>query len=221
MSVYLIHFIYLKTAMKNGYFSFMHLLILFCIVSIFAENSSDSVSIIIQHARSQTGVTRFYDPSYVKLNYPGGDVSAERGVCTDVIIRALRAAGVDLQKEIHEDMKLHFDKYPKLWGLKKPDSNIDHRRVPNIVTFLKRRGKEIAVTNRGADYLPGDIVVWRIPGDLDHIGLVVNVTVENSDRFAVVHNIGRGAQMEDVLFEYKITGHFRYFEESGEVGDKK
>ncbi len=196
------------------HFSLLNLAFLFCIISSHAEKSSDSISIIIRHAKSQTEVTRYYDPSYVRLDYPGGDVSPERGVCTDVIIRAFRATGVDLQKEIHEDMKRGFGSYPKLWGLKRPDSNIDHRRVPNIVTFLTRRAKAVAVSKKGSDYLPGDIVVWKIPGDLDHIGLVVDVGVRNTDRFAVVHNIGRGAQIEDVLFEYKITGHFRYFGES-------
>ncbi|NLL13792.1 MAG: DUF1287 domain-containing protein [Fibrobacter sp.] len=200
--------------MINRCFPIFSLLFLSYAAGSHAEKSSDSVSIIIKHAKSQTEVTRYYDPSYVKLDYPGGDVSPERGVCTDVIIRAFRAVGVDLQKEIHEDMKRNFESYPKLWGLKKPDPNIDHRRVPNIVTFLTRRAKAVEVSQEGSDYLPGDIVVWKIPGDLDHIGLVVDVRVRNTDRFAVVHNIGRGAQVEDVLFEYKITGHFRYFGES-------
>jgi uncharacterized protein YijF (DUF1287 family) len=196
-------------------FPLFNLLFLLYIGGSYAEKSSDSVSIIINHAKSQTEVTKYYDPSYVRLDYPGGDVSPERGVCTDVIIRAFRAAGVDLQKEIHEDMKKNFDSYPKLWGNKRPDPNIDHRRVPNIVTFLTRKAKAIAVSQNGGDYLPGDIVVWKIPGDLDHIGLVVDVRVRNTDRFAVVHNIGRGAQIEDILFEYKITGHFRYFGKAG------
>ncbi|HEX3019541.1 MAG TPA: DUF1287 domain-containing protein [Chitinispirillaceae bacterium] len=190
---------------------FLHLMTLSAYVRLHADTYADSISIIINHAVSQTEITRYYDPSYVKIGYPGGDVPSEQGVCTDVIIRAFRAAGIDLQKEIHEDMKLHFDSYPKLWGLRRPDPNIDHRRVPNIVTFLTRKGKGVDITNNGADYLPGDIVVWKIPGDLDHIGLVVKVAVGKTDRFSVVHNLGRGAQVEDVLFEYKITGHYRYF----------
>jgi uncharacterized protein YijF (DUF1287 family) len=147
----------------------------------------------------------------VKITYPGGDVPLETGVCTDVIIRAFRSVGIDLQQLIHIDMVSNFSYYPQLWGVKKADSNIDHRRVPNIVCFLKRKSKSIPVTNAGPDYLPGDIVTWKLPGNLDHIGLVADVPVDGTDRFGVVHNIGNGAELEDILFHYEITGHFRYF----------
>lgn len=174
-------------------------------------NSVDSVNSIIKHALWQTQVTKIYDPSYVKMKYPNGDIPIERGVCCDVVIRAFRAVGIDFQKEIHLDMKNSFDAYPKIWGLKSPDPNIDHRRVPNIMTFLERNKKSLSVTSKASEYKPGDIVTWKIPGNLDHIGLVSNVKVKNSDRFQIIHNIGYGAVLEDVLFEFTITGHYRYF----------
>jgi uncharacterized protein YijF (DUF1287 family) len=171
----------------------------------------DSISQVIENAIWQTSVTKIYDPSYVIINYPDGDIPMERGVCCDVIVRAFRSVGIDLQKEIHNDMENAFDRYPQIWGLNKPDTNIDHRRVPNIMTYLQRQKKVVPVSRQGKDYKPGDIVTWKIPGNLDHIGVVTNIPVENSDRFKVVHNIGSGAQLEDVLFEFEITGHYRYF----------
>ena len=160
-------------------------------------------------ARAQVGITTGYDPAYRRLDYPGGDVPAGTGVCCDVVVRALRSAhGFDLQKEVHEDMRAHFAAYPKKWGLKKPDSNIDHRRVPNLQAFFQRRGWSVAVAKSAAAYRPGDIVTWDLGNGLVHIGVV-------SDRQAasgtplVVHNIGRGAQEEDVLFSWEITGHYR------------
>ena len=172
---------------------------------------ADTVSTVINHAKSQCGVTLTYDPAYCKIDYPGGDVPIEKGVCTDVIIRALRAVGVDLQQLIHEDMKKHFSEYPRKWGHKKPDTNIDHRRVPNIQKFLERTGRQLTVSRNGKAYLPGDLVTWKIPGNLDHIGIVVDVPVEGTDRYGVVHNIGYGAQLEDILLSYPITGHYRFF----------
>jgi len=171
----------------------------------------DSINKIIENAIWQTSVTKIYDPSYVVINYPDGDIPMERGVCCDVIVRAFRSVGIDLQKEIHNDMANAFDRYPQIWGLNKPDTNIDHRRVPNIMTYLQRQKKAVPVSRVSKDYKPGDIVTWKIPGNLDHIGIVTNIPVENSDRFKVVHNIGAGAQLEDVLFEFEITGHYRYF----------
>ena len=141
------------------------------------------------------------------------DIPVDRGVCTDVVVRAFRAVNIDFQKLIHEDMQKHFSAYPATWGLKKPDPNIDHRRVSNIAKYLKRTGKEVPVSNNGRDYKPGDIVTWILPGDLDHIGLVSGIPVDSTDRFGVFHNIGNGAQLEDVLFEFTITGHYRYFPE--------
>lgn len=134
----------------------------------------------------------------------------DRGVCTDVIIRALRAAGIDLQKEIHIDMTHHFSEYPSKWGLKKPDSNIDHRRVPNIQTYLKRMNRSLPVSDKEKDYHPGDIVTWKLPGDLPHIGIVSDIPVENTKRYGIIHNIGGGTVVEDALFLYQITGHYRY-----------
>jgi len=150
-------------------------------------------------AERQVGVTTIYDPSYVQLKYPNGDVPLQRGVCADVIIRAMRDVGIDLQREVHEDMRAHFAAYPKMWGLSSPDANIDHRRVPNLMKFFERRGKEV----RGS-YEAGDIVAWRLPGGLYHIGIVA------ADGRLMIHNIGRGAQKEDVLNAYEIIGHYRW-----------
>lgn len=141
---------------------------------------------------------------------PGGDVPMERGVCCDVVIRALRIHGVDLQKLVHEDMKANFAAYPKNWGLKMTDRNIDHRRVPNLTKFFSRKGKALPVTDSDADYRPGDIVTWMLPGNLPHIGIIAAEKVPGSDRPAVIHNIGGGAQREDVLRAFKITGHYRW-----------
>ena len=166
---------------------------------------------LVAAALSQVGVTVTYDPSYVKLGYPGGDVPAERGVCTDVIIRAYRAGlGVDLQKLVHEDMAAHFDRYPQLWGLAGPDRNIDHRRVPNLQTFFQRQGAAMPVSDTSADYAAGDVVSMMLPGNLPHIAIVSNA--ENADRSGplLIHNIGAGAQLEDVLFVYPVTGHYRF-----------
>lgn len=165
---------------------------------------------VVEGAKKQVGVTRGYDPAYRRIAYPNGDVPRETGVCTDVIIRAYRAAGVDLQVLVHEDMKANFAKYPQMWGLRRPDPNIDHRRVPNLATFLTRRGAKLPVTRRGADYRPGDIVTWRLASGVPHIGLVSDVPARGTDRYLVVHNIGNGARIEDVLFAYQVTGHYRW-----------
>ena len=160
-------------------------------------------------ARSQIGVTTSYDPAYRKLNYPGGDVPVQTGVCTDVVIRALRAKGLDLQKAVHEDMRGNFSKYPQNWGLKKPDPNIDHRRVPNLMTWFKRKGYEIPVSDSKSDYLPGDIVAWNLRGAITHIG-IVSGKKSASGTPLVIHNIGSGTEESDVLFAFrKIIGHYR------------
>ena len=151
-----------------------------------------------------------YDPTYYTIPYPNGDVPAGRGVCTDVIIRAYRVVGIDLQKEVHEDMKANFSKYPKKWGLKSTDKNIDHRRVPNLMFFFERKGAKLPITNKGLDYKPGDIVTWMLPGNLSHIGLVVNRKTADNKRYMIVHNIGTGQVMQDCLASWKITGHYRY-----------
>ena len=165
---------------------------------------------MIDGAKEQVGRTRSYDSAYRRIPYPGGDVPIETGVCTDVVIRAFRRAGLDLQVLVHQDMKRNFSVYPKNWGLSRPDTNIDHRRVPNLATFFKRKGRALAVTRRDADYKPGDIVTWRLSSGVPHIGVVSDVQVRGTDRYLVVHNIGSGAQIEDVLFAYDLTGHFRF-----------
>lgn len=151
-----------------------------------------------------------YDASYFTIAYPNGDIPSNKGVCTDVVIRAYRKLGIDLQKEVHEDMKSNFSKYPKIWGLRLTDSNIDHRRVPNLMIFFERHGTVKPITNNPIDYLPGDIVCWNLGGAVTHIGIVVNMKSIDGKRYQIVHNIGRGQLMEDCLFDFKIIGHYRY-----------
>lgn len=162
-------------------------------------------------AIEQTTYTKTYDPSYAKLGYPNGDVPKETGVCADVVVRAFRAGGIDLQKELHEDMAKSFSRYPKKWGARRPDKNIDHRRVPNLMTWFDRQGKAQPMTKEQKDYLPGDVVAWELGSGLLHIGMISKIKVEGAERYAVVHNIGAGARLEDVLFAWKIIGHYRYF----------
>lgn len=159
------------------------------------------------YAMKQIGVTTKYDSKYSTLKYPGGDVPLERGVCTDVVIRALRNQNVDLQKNIHIDMSAHFSIYPRKWGLSKPDSNIDHRRVENIQCYLHRRVKDQPITDNPEDYAPGDIVTWQLRGGRSHIGIVS--LQKGNHSYLIVHNIGGGTQLEDYLFAKKITGHYR------------
>ena len=160
---------------------------------------------IVLDARQQIGQTLYYDPAYTTLKYPMGDVPMIKGVCTDVIIRALRLQGVDLQKLIHEDMKKNFAVYPKKWGLKSTDRNIDHRRVPNIMTYFQRQGYEIKDKN----YKAGDIVTWDLGKGLVHIGIISNQKSLVNSTPLVIHNIGSGTQENIILFDYKITGHYR------------
>ncbi len=173
-----------------------------------APDSAARVQTVIDAAMSQIGRTTLYDPTYVALAYPGGDVPMVRGVCTDVIIRAYRAIGVDLQVAVYQDMRRAFSAYPSS-GRSVPDPNIDHRRVKNLLVFFSRAGAAAPKSLDAADYLPGDIVMWDVSG-LAHTGLVVTATAPGSDRHMMVHNIGDGAQLEDILFEFPITGHFRY-----------
>jgi uncharacterized protein YijF (DUF1287 family) len=174
-------------------------------------NSSPNLKRLIDGAVEQLGVTTGYDPSYQRLDYPNGDVPLETGVCSDVIVRAFRKASIDLQKDVHEDMKSNFSSYPTKWSLTGTDSNIDHRRVPNLQTFFARKGKQITTTGSADTFLPGDIVTWDLGGGVDHVGIVVNVWYKPSQRYLIVHNIGAGARMEDVLFAWTVTGHYRYF----------
>lgn len=176
------------------------------------EPTSEEIKKLLESALEQTKITRGYDPAYIVLRYPNGDVPMETGVCSDVVIRAFRRAGVDLQKEVHEDMARNFAVYPKKWGLNSPDSSIDHRRVPNLQTFFARRGKSLAITDQGTDYKPGDVVAWHLDNrGTTHIGLVSNIWNEKTKRFSIIHNIGGGTNAEDVLFDWKIIGHYRYF----------
>lgn len=169
-----------------------------------------SVRILSDAAIEQTKRYTTYDPAYVKIAYPGGDIPINRGVCTDVLIRAYRNLGVDLQVDMHEDMKTAFSAYPKLWGRRKPDSNIDHRRVPNLLALFKRHGQALPLSQKASDYRPGDIVAWDLGGGVTHIGLVVDRKSKDGARCLIVHNIGQGPLLEDVLFDWKLIGHYRY-----------
>lgn len=151
-----------------------------------------------------------YDPQYFSIGYPNGDVPANKGVCTDVVIRAYRKIGIDLQREVHEDMRSDFSAYPKNWGLKKPDKNIDHRRVPNLMTYFERQQAKLAITDQASDYKSGDVVCWNLGGGILHIGIVVNQKSTDGKRNLIVHNIGVGQVLEDMLFRYKIIGHYRF-----------
>jgi len=158
-----------------------------------------------------------YDPAYVHIPYPNGDVPADTGVCTDEIIRAYRAVGIDLQKEVHEDMRQNFSAYSRGWHWlpARPDTNIDHRRVPNLMVFFRRKGETLKITGDAGDYSPGDLIIWDLGGGVPHIGIVVDRKSPQSGRYFIVHNIGQGPKMEDVLFNWKITGHYRYFGPAG------
>ncbi|RKR10844.1 hypothetical protein C8C83_2536 [Flavobacterium sp. 90] len=154
-----------------------------------------------------------YDPAYFSIEYPNGDVPANKGVCTDVIIRSYRKLGIDLQKEVHEDMVEHFSEYPNLkkWGMTKTDTNIDHRRVPNLEIFFERNGEKLIITQDAKDYKTGEIVTWLINNKLPHIGIVTNKKSKDGKRNLIVHNVGDGQVLQDCLFEYKIVGHYRYW----------
>lgn len=173
---------------------------------------SEFAAKLSEAAIDRTSHSVTYDGRYVSIAYPGGDVPSDTGVCTDVVIRSYRTLGIDLQQLVHEDITANFEQYPskRIWGLTRPDTNIDHRRVPNLRTFFSRHGESLPVTQRPQDYLPGDIVSWRLPNNLPHIGVVVDVRSTDRIRPLVVHNIGLGPQMEDMLFSFEITGHYRY-----------
>ena len=151
-----------------------------------------------------------YDPSYFSIDYPNGDIPKGKGVCTDVVIRAFRKLDIDLQKDVHEDMKHNFSIYPKIWGLKSTDKNIDHRRVPNLMTFFTRKGIVKLITKNPKDYIPGDVICWNLGGAITHTGIVVDRKSRDGKRFMIVHNIGAGQVLQDCLFSFKIIGHYRY-----------
>ena len=183
--------------------------IILILVSLQAARADVALDLVVA-ARAQVGVTLFYDSSYQQIAYPMGDVPMERGVCSDVVIRAFRTVGVDLQQEVHRDMKRHFSDYPKNWGLARPDRNIDHRRVPNLATWFKRQGYALPVSRDAAAYEPGDIVTWTLNGRLPHIGIVSDRRSDDGARPLVIHNIGWGAREEDTLFAFRHLGHFRF-----------
>lgn len=187
----------------------LHLLFIFTINICFPQTEIEQVK-LFDSAIELTKQKVTYDPSYFSIEYPNGDVPSNKGVCTDVVIRAYRKIGIDLQKLVHEDMKANFSVYPKIWGLKTTDKNIDHRRVPNLMTFFKRKGSEKKISTNAQDYIPGDIVCWNLGGAITHIGIVVNKKSEDGKRNLIVHNIGGGQVLADCLFDYKIIGHYRY-----------
>lgn len=185
-------------------------------LSIPAVSWADSgAEAIVNSARARTLVNVTYDPKYVTLTYPGGDVPANTGVCTDVVIRTFRNAfDFDFQKGVHEDMRKNFSAYPNHWGLKAPDKNIDHRRVPNLEVFLKRQGAAMPITDDPQDYLPGDIVSWKLGGRISHIGIVSDRKTSDGTPL-IIHNIGQGPVEENILWIPKMTGHFRFVPKTG------
>ena len=187
----------------------MRSLVLLLAILVVPAFAGSEPSRLTDAARDQVGVTVIYDPAYAKLAFPGGDVPRDRGVCTDVVIRALRDAwGIDLQLAVNRDMKADFAAYPAFWGLTTTDRNIDHRRVPNLQTLFARIGAEVPLDDGPVPYLPGDIITWKLPGNLDHIGIVSDRRTDQGTPL-ILHNIGRGAQEEDILFTYPMTGHYR------------
>jgi uncharacterized protein YijF (DUF1287 family) len=173
--------------------------------------ASPQLKQFVEAAVEQSKVTTGYDPSYVKIDYPNGDVASDTGVCSDVVVRAFRKVGIDLQKEVHEDMTRAWSEYPRKWGARGTDTNIDQRRVLNLTTYFDRQGKSLPVTDDRADYLPGDVVAWELSDGVEHIGILTNLSSETDQHYLIVHNIGAGARVEDVLLAWRIIGHYRYF----------
>src|ERR1700730_2501038 len=173
--------------------------------------ASSQLKNFVEAAIEQSKVTTGYDPSWVKIDYPNGDVSSDTGVCSDVVVRAFRKAGIDLQKEVHEDMTRAWSEYPRKWGARGTDTNIDHRRVLNLTTYFDRQGKSLTITTDRTDYVPGDVVAWELSDGVEHIGILTNLSSEPDKHYLIVHNIGAGARVEDVLLSWKIIGHYRYF----------
>ncbi len=187
------------------------LICLFILLNFFSLNAQNTVGLkLAEAAISLTKQQVTYDPSYFVIPYPNGDVPTNKGVCTDVVIRAYRLLQIDLQQLVHEDMKANFKLYPKNWGLVQPDKNIDHRRVPNLMVFFKRYGKVKPITKNAADYSPGDIVCWHLGNGITHIGIVSNIKSADGKRYQIVHNIGAGQVLEDCLLLFNIIGHYSY-----------
>lgn len=182
---------------------------LFFIIS-FTNAQSSFYERLADSALTLTKQKVVYDPAYFSISYPNGDIPKDKGVCTDVIIRAYRKMGIDLQKEVHIDMKNNFKKYPKLWKLTRPDTNIDHRRVPNLMIFFSRHGIIKNISTKASDFQAGDVVCWQLPNNQTHIGIVSNIKSSDGKRFNIIHNIGNGQVVEDCLFKFKIIGHYQY-----------
>lgn len=187
----------------------MRILLVALVLLLPAAARADFATSLALAAEERATHAVLYDPSYQTIAYPMGDVAPDRGVCTDVVIRAYRALGIDLQELVHEDMGASFSRYPKIWGLSRPDPNIDHRRVPNLETFLTRNGQSLPVSDRSENYLPGDVVSWRLDDGRPHIG-IVTTRVSDAGVPLIAHNIGFGTRVEDMLFDYEIVGHFRF-----------
>ena len=197
--------------MAQKIFFLLVILANFPTVSFCQENDDHSFALnLVKAAKERTTHTVIYDGSYKKIPYPLGDVPDGIGVCTDVVIRSYRALGIDLQQLVHEDMQEDFSAYPNNWGLHKPDSNIDHRRVPNLQTFMRRHGTTLSVSLKELDYTAGDLVTWNVANRLPHIGIVTDQKVPGTNRPMIVHNIGEGPKQEDILFAFPITGHYQY-----------
>lgn len=186
-----------------------HRLLLFAGMLQTAAVVAEPLACLSRAAREQVGITLIYDGRYQRIDYPGGDVPILRGVCTDVVIRAYRRLGIDLQQQVHEDMRAHFARYPRNWGLSRTDRNIDHRRVPNLATYFTRHGQALGMKSADADFLAGDLVTWQLSNGLPHIGIVSERRSWNG-RPLILHNIGAGTREEDVLREHLLTGHYRY-----------
>jgi len=199
---------------RNLLINFPRALGLILIFVSFNSLSENFTTKLVKAAIERSNHQITYDGTYHSITYPGGDVPSNIGVCTDVVIRSYRTLGIDLQKLVHEDMKDNFDLYPskRIWGLNKTDRNIDHRRVPNLQVFFSRNGESLPISQNKDDYQAGDIVSWMLPGNLPHIGIVVDKKLSEDGNPLIVHNIGRGPKIDDVLFRYKITGHYRYIE---------
>lgn len=197
-------FVFRYVSMKNVFllFTFVFTFIAYSQTTFYSQLADSAVTLTKQSVR--------YDGSYHSIPYPNGDVPANIGVCTDVIVRAYRKLDIDLQKEVHEDMAANFSVYPKIWRSTATDKNIDHRRVPNLMTFFSRKGTVKPMTTDAKDYLPGDIVCWRLSGGLTHIGIVSKRKSKDGKRYLIIHNIGAGQVLEDCLFDFKIIGHYRY-----------
>ena len=173
-------------------------------------NPESFSSRLVKAAQERAQHKVIYDGSYRQIVYPMGDILLSKGVCTDLVIRAYRKVGIDLQQLVHEDMRDNFSEYPKIWGLTSTDTNIDHRRVPNLQMFFKRNGTELKISQTESDYRAGDLVTWMLPGNLPHIGIVSDQLIKDTFRPKIIHNIGKGPVEDDILFKYPITGHYRY-----------